>query len=165
MNYDHIAKILEKYFEGHTTLEEEAELSAFFRKGDLPAEWRPYQAIFQFRDAAATISMPSKLEEAIEQDIDHLAATAVSRLPRRSFLRYAAAIAVLLIGLAGWLQQEPVASASAAIDWSKYEPESPEAAAVAYQNALRQLSKAMHAGASSAAQNVKRIEPVGHFFD
>lgn len=165
MNNDYIAKILEKYFAGHTTLEEEAELSAFFRKGDLPAEWRPYQAIFQFREAAAAISMPRELEVAIEQDIDHLAATAVRRLPRRSFLRYAAAIAVLLIGLAWWLQEEPATPTTAAIDWSKYEPENPEEAVVAYQNALRQLSKAMYTGASSAAQNVKRIEPVGQFFD
>jgi hypothetical protein len=52
--------LIEKYFEGLTTLEEEQCLREYFRKDTIPAELESYKAIFQFftseRDAIGTNS-------------------------------------------------------------------------------------------------------------
>lgn len=48
MNIQEIEKLLERYFEGQTTLEEERALKAFFSSGDVPAKLRKYQAHFKF---------------------------------------------------------------------------------------------------------------------
>ena len=44
---DHIAKLLDKYMDGTSTLEEEDILAEYFRGQDIPQEWADYQQLFQ----------------------------------------------------------------------------------------------------------------------
>ena len=44
---EYIAKLLEKYMDGTSTLEEEDILTAYFRGQDIPQEWADYQQLFQ----------------------------------------------------------------------------------------------------------------------
>ena len=44
---DHIAKLLDKYMDGTSTLEEEDVLAEYFRGQDIPQEWADYQQLFQ----------------------------------------------------------------------------------------------------------------------
>jgi hypothetical protein len=44
---DYIAKLLDKYMDGTSTLEEEDILAAYFRGQDIPQEWADYQQLFQ----------------------------------------------------------------------------------------------------------------------
>lgn len=50
MNTDHayIEKLLNRFFDGQSTLDEEAELEAFFAGNDVPAEWLRYKKVFQY---------------------------------------------------------------------------------------------------------------------
>ena len=50
MNTDHanIERLLERFFEGQSTLEEEAELTAYFARDDVPMEWLQYKKVFQY---------------------------------------------------------------------------------------------------------------------
>lgn len=44
---DYIAKLLDKYMDGTSTLEEEDILADYFRGQDIPQEWADYQQLFQ----------------------------------------------------------------------------------------------------------------------
>ena len=44
---DYIAKLLDKYMDGTSTLEEEYILADYFRGQDIPQEWADYQQLFQ----------------------------------------------------------------------------------------------------------------------
>jgi len=44
---DYIAKLLDKYMDGTSTLEEEDILAEYFRGQDIPQEWADYQQLFQ----------------------------------------------------------------------------------------------------------------------
>ena len=46
MDYKYIEQLLERYWEGETTLQEEAILRAFFSQPDMPAHLRKFQPLF-----------------------------------------------------------------------------------------------------------------------
>ncbi|MCH3994662.1 MAG: pyruvate ferredoxin oxidoreductase [Prevotella sp.] len=46
MDYKYINQLLERYWKGETTLEEEEILRAFFSQKDVPVELQPYQTLF-----------------------------------------------------------------------------------------------------------------------
>lgn len=48
MNLPEIEKLLEKYFEGETTLLEENQLRDFFAAGNVPARWKSLEGYFSF---------------------------------------------------------------------------------------------------------------------
>ena len=43
---EYIAKLLDKYMDGTSTLEEEDILAQYFAQGNIPAEWEPYRLLF-----------------------------------------------------------------------------------------------------------------------
>ena len=49
----HIRRLIDKYFEGQTSLDEEKELSEYFRSGEVREEFRRFAPLFAFRDACA----------------------------------------------------------------------------------------------------------------
>jgi hypothetical protein len=57
-----VETLIEKYFEGFTTLEEEQQLREYFRQDIIPAEWEVYSAMFRFfaseRETNETKSLP-----------------------------------------------------------------------------------------------------------
>ena len=46
MDYKYIEQLLERYWEGETTLQEEAILRTFFSQPDMPDHLRKYQPLF-----------------------------------------------------------------------------------------------------------------------
>ena len=44
---EYIGKLLDKYMDGTSTLDEEAILSEYFRGKDIPQEWEDYRQLFQ----------------------------------------------------------------------------------------------------------------------
>ncbi len=46
MDYKYINQLLDRYWKAETSLEEEEILRAFFSQDELPAELKPYQALF-----------------------------------------------------------------------------------------------------------------------
>lgn len=165
MKDNKINSLLDRYFAGETSLEEERQLRAFFRQEDLPEQWLPYRSVFRNIEQQAVITLPATVEKEILEKIARSASPKIRRMRWRLVLPYAAAVAVLLIGIGWWSGTLPEKEATAGIDWSKYEPETPEEAARVYQQAMLQLSTALNKGASTAAKNVQRVETVGQFFE
>ena len=60
MKKKHIQDLLDKYFEGETSLTEELELKDFFRTTSiLPDEWKDYKNLFTYFEVEANQKMPS----------------------------------------------------------------------------------------------------------
>ncbi len=99
MNQD-IDKLLEKYYDGETTLEEEKQLRHFFQKKDIPAHLKSHAALFRFfsetRNDQPSLTFSSSL--AARLDPPQVG-------PVRKFtswiVRIAAGLALLIIGFSG----------------------------------------------------------------
>lgn len=63
MDYKYINQLLDRYWKGETSLEEEEILRAFFSQEELPAELKPYQALFAYE-------MGEAKQEALGDDFD-----------------------------------------------------------------------------------------------
>lgn len=63
MDYKYIEQLLERYWSGETSLEEENILRAFFSQKDIPASLLPYRDIFVYQAV-------SKSEEVLDNDFD-----------------------------------------------------------------------------------------------
>lgn len=61
MNTQEIENILEKYFEGQTTLEEERVLKAFFSDGHVPPGLRKYESHFKYLVSESETSAGSRM--------------------------------------------------------------------------------------------------------
>jgi len=86
-NYRYIQELIDGYFEGLTSLEEEKTLREYFRGENVPEEWKMYQPMFQYFDS----------EKNIEES------KSITSLPTRRRTAYlwisAAACMLLLFGL------------------------------------------------------------------
>lgn len=65
MNTSEIKILLDKYFEGETTREEEKSLKNFFRQEEIPAELQPYRAMFGFFEKEKNIATDEDFEERV----------------------------------------------------------------------------------------------------
>ena len=63
MDYKYINQLLDRYWKGETSLEEEEILRAFFSQDELPAELKPYQALFSYE-------MGEAKQESLGDDFD-----------------------------------------------------------------------------------------------
>lgn len=50
-SHQQIEALLDKFMDGQTTVEEEAQLADYFRSGDVPAEWEDYRVMFDYFDS------------------------------------------------------------------------------------------------------------------
>jgi hypothetical protein len=79
MNKKHIQDLLDKYFEGETSLREEKELRDFFRKTALlPEEWQSYKQMFAFFESEGQKKMPVQKDVQKRKNIIWLFATTIS---------------------------------------------------------------------------------------
>jgi Na+/phosphate symporter len=92
---ENINKILQKFFEGVSTLEEEKVLKNYFKSGKISEEHLPYQPLFQaFEEEAAVISPENEFNPTF-------------RLSLSRFMYAASSVAAVVL-LAFWLFGSPV---------------------------------------------------------
>lgn len=163
-------QLLDKYFEGETTLEEEAQLRQYFQSEEIPQDLEVYRPLFSyFTEPIPSYSEKAEAKllqalEAEEQSSDRKEKSANIRRMGGLRLWAAAASIALLLSLGFWWIQpaKPAAvvaetESSAEIDWSKYEVESPE---VAYQNmskAFNLVANKMEEGKEQTRKGFKEI--------
>ncbi|WP_020566892.1 hypothetical protein [Neolewinella persica] len=131
--------LLDRYFLGETTLEEEEQLRAYFRAGDIHPDLAPYPPLFSYWEQAGEIVAPKVRRPAIQR-----------RLPVRWLAAVAAAV-VMLLCLHTWFNQQPDLSSfpiaeAQPIDWSKYEVTDPEEAYRLLRGALKTASSEINRG-------------------
>lgn len=102
-----IEELLEKYFEGETSCEEERQLRHYFTHEEVPAEWQVYRPLFACLDEEVRAHRARQQEAAASQPAEMAAelrspATEKRLRPPRRLYRWAgiAAGILLLIGVA-----------------------------------------------------------------
>ena len=58
MDYKRIQELMEKYWEGKSSVEEERLLKAFFTQEEIPEEWKVFQPLFAYLDTSGKIKAP-----------------------------------------------------------------------------------------------------------
>jgi len=160
-------ELLERYFQGETSLEEESWLRTQFRRRDLPGQYLAYQSWFSVIEEETALALDSSFEtELLDRIHREQRQSKVRRLITRPW--QVAAAVVLALGLATWIWSGDIPSqwmsSSDQIDWSQYEPDSPEEAAQIYKNALLRVSSEMNTGASKASKKLETLEEIGAYF-
>ena len=162
MDPERIEKLLDRYFEGKSSLDEEATLRRYFRREAVPEALRPYRQLFRHFDLESSIELDDDFERQLLAQLENPAAGRYRRLwPRLSRI---AAVLLLTLGI-WWLfppRQAPQQQAS--IDWSKYEPQTPEEAYRITRNALLKTSGELNIGAATAAKEMEKVKDLGRFF-
>jgi hypothetical protein len=150
MDYSHISKLLERYFEGETTVEEERTLRRYFTEEPVAEEHRPFAELFRF----FAVSRREGYEGEIVPRPAEVKPVKIFRI-RPLFWRAAAVVAIA--ASAWWLYPEQPAHTSS-IDWSKYEPATAEEAFQVTSRALRTASAKLNYGARQAAEKVSEVQ-------
>lgn len=102
-----IEKLIEKYFDGDSSLEEEQQLQIFFQKEDVPVNLKQYQS--QFRDLTGSAKIKwddfsedklfSKLDTKLEKEQSEVKVVAMPSSFKMAWVyRIAAALALVFIG-------------------------------------------------------------------
>jgi len=69
MEREQVARLLEKYWQVETTVEEEKMLAEYFRGVDVPPEWETYRDIFSFYEQEREVKPGEELEERIMERV------------------------------------------------------------------------------------------------
>jgi hypothetical protein len=98
MNEEELKRLIEKYYNGESTEEEERALRDFFRKGNIPEGYESEKLIFSYYTESAELSEPSiDFEARILAGIDSSEIKRGSQSIRKYFLPLLSAAAGLLI--------------------------------------------------------------------
>ncbi len=170
MGHQLIEQLLDRYFEGETSLREEQQLREYFQRADVPENLRPFQPMFRyFVQEQNKASLGSEFDEKLLQKLH--APTQQARIRRLSAPAWAlriAAVVVLGFGLA-WLilpqfeMQAPLEAT--AIDWSKYEVQDLEEAFTITQAALNKASVELNRGTAITSREMNNLRGMGRFFE
>ena len=104
MNYTYIEQLLDRYWQGETTLEEERILKSFFEQNDVPESLKPYADYFKFLANGDEIHLSSDFDKRFDDimaeenssDVHVKALKIPFRKRLMPFLQAAAAVAVTL---------------------------------------------------------------------
>ena len=160
MDYDTARALVERYFAGTTTTEEEARLRRYFQGPDVPADLQTYRPMFQyFTEARAETTSAGFAERPSSPP-----RIARRRRLSRSIWSAAAVAATVVLALAVWwvAPVEEVVSPpqTAAIDWSRYEPRDEAEALRITAAAFRKTSTSLRMGLEAATDELKSVKKI-----
>ncbi len=98
MKSEEIKRLLEKYYEGESTVEEEVFLKNFFSLGDIPEDLINEKEIFSYYLKSAIVPEPSlAFEKNIIAALDSIGEASLNQKRRRAFGIFTSIAAVILI--------------------------------------------------------------------
>lgn len=133
MDYSYIKQLLDRYWNGTTTLEEERILRAFFSQKDLPQEFAMYRDIFAYEAQKPTLGsdFDERMMAMIEEE-KPVKARVISLRERMMPLLKAAAVVAVVVTLGNAMQVPFQQQATG------YEQQGPSTgASVAYQDTMK----------------------------
>ncbi len=154
MDYKYINQLLDRYWKGETSLEEEKILRAFFSQDELPAELKPYQALFSYEMGEAKLEelgddfdqkMMAKIEDEYTKQPNK--AKVISLTERLKPLFKAAAVVAIFLTLGNAVQVP-------------FQNDSEEVENVGYYKSSKGLSAAMSDSISADSMQHSSIDKV-----
>jgi hypothetical protein len=158
--------LIEKYFNGETTLEEEARLRAYFSGDKVEESLQQYQSLFRFFEAEKGQQVSDDFDQTLLCRLEEGGGKVVlMQTWRRNLLRMAAVGAVLLIAF--FFLEKPFVhpNVQAGIDWSKYEIKDEKLAYEETVKALKLVSAKLKKGSRKASREVEKVEKVSKYFN
>lgn len=110
MDSEHIEKLLERYWNCESTLEEEAQLRAFFARADVPKNLLKYKDLFVYQDVMKETSLGRSFDDKVIASINRKAVKAqrVTIMTRMMPIFKAAAAVLLILGAGNLVQHSLV---------------------------------------------------------
>ena len=161
MNIEAIKILVDKYFEGETSLQEEGQLAEYFNGDDVSADLKQYQPLFQFFKAERSILLNVNATEkvlAIEKPVKTL------QILRGSGMFWRAAAAVFILGISSYFitKQFENPNKKCVADNCRVkvydETDDPEKAFEEVQAALKLVSKKMKKGTDETTEGMKKVK-------
>lgn len=159
--------LLEKYFEGKTSLEEEAQLKSYFRSGQVEESLKQYQPLFQLFEKEQEVALPADFDQKLMARLDSQPRIFNLHTWQRRLLRIAAIGAVLLAAYFAFHTTDtaPAPVAATAIDWSKYEITDEQQALEETKKALRLVSEKLNRGKHKTIKEVSKAEKLTKYLN
>lgn len=166
-----INTLIERYFEGESSLAEEAQLRRYFSQAEVPAELEKYQTLFQYFSNEGQAGLGSDFDDRLFQKIEELDKKPALSTPAKIrslnfYLARVAAVVVLALGLWWSIEKHPSTpqtEETAAVDWSKYEVKDPQQAFKLTAAALHKASAELNQGTNMAAKEVSNLKEITRF--
>ena len=157
-----INKLIEKYFNGETSLSEEASLRKYFNSGNVANDLKQYEPLFQYFEAEQESVLTEDFDNKLFEKLETGAKIVPMRSKRFVLLRVAAAIVFLIASffLFQNISEPEPSTKTAQIDWEQYEPETPEEAYEETKKALQLLAMKLNKGTKKAAKEVSKMEKI-----
>ena len=165
MDTNNINRLLEKYWEGESTLQEEATLQEYFNNGNVATEHEEFQSLFQFYADEKEITISDDFEKRLLEKIQNEPQVKIRKINWMRTIRSVAAVGILLVGAFFVFQNisDPVppeykgrkAKVIALVDEGDTEE-----AMEATKAALELISRKMKKGAEKANEGIVGIKAV-----
>ena len=165
MDYKKVEILIDKYFEGETSLQEETALKNYFNKSDVDPELKQYQALFQFYKEEEGIKLSSDFESRLLQEIQqeaHMPHIARRRTLYTNIARIAAAV-VLAIGIFWGINQ--YSNTNIPTVASVEEEMTPEEAYKEVMSALALVSSKLNKGKHKAVEGIGQVNKATKVFN
>jgi len=165
MEYQQIKKLIDRYFQGETSVEEEQTLRRYFASGKIDERLQEYTPLFRFF-ALEKEREPEEipLEGFLDQFRESRSRSLAPNPGRMNWLMKIAAVLLLAAGLWWAYQYQDNVSQTAGVDWSKYEITNEQEALKITRGALFKASENLNRGAAAAAGQMDRVQEIGKFF-
>ncbi|HKK62458.1 MAG TPA: hypothetical protein VJ951_07855 [Bacteroidales bacterium] len=161
--FENIRDLLNKFYNGETSLSEEDKLTAFFEKEELPEDLLEEKNVFlSFRDASSSIEIPDDLDHKILSNLMDVKEkeSRGKRITLFSLSGLAAGLLIMLSVYMGFLRN------NSNKQLAKYEIEDPEIAYKEIVNTLNYVSDKWNRGAgelntlNNINKGMKSIQPI-----
>lgn len=164
MAYENMQTLLDKYFEGNTSLAEEQELKSYFQQKEVLPELEAYRELFVWQVEESQVGLPTGFNNKVLEQIEAQQQVGFVRRFLRHPLSRAAAIIFLMTGMWWAYQtdsQQVETGVTAEINWDQYQPKTKEEALTITRNAMVMLSKELNKGTARVAKEVVKVRQLG----
>ena len=156
MNIDmkEIKKIIEKYLEGETTLDEEKQLREYLENGNIPKEYEPLRAQFEYFNEAAKEESKTDIDQLAFEESDNKVHKFTEM--QRFMIKISGAAATLIIMIAAYF--------TLFVESDKYANDTikdPEMAYVEVRSALTLVSSKMNKG----TKEINKLKVISESFE
>ncbi len=155
--------LIEKYFQGETSLKEEAELKSYFNSGKVEASLQQYQPLFQHFEEESKLELNQEFEDNLFKKLNTEAKVVPMRSWGRRLMRVAAVAAVVFASYLFF--SEPQDPQHPQVDWSAYEISDEQMAYEETVKALRLLSSKLNKGKNKTVKEVVKTESVTKYLN
>ena len=160
MDSKEIHAILERYWEGESSLAEEVQLREFFNQESVPEEFVSFKPLFQFFKHEQEAYLDTDFESKLSSKL-----TVVDNIKPRAhsltfYIKRAAAVAAILIGVVFFFNKTGVMNTANEIAANELNKQERQEAQMAYSEAkaaLLLISKKLKKGTSKAEKGISQV--------